>query len=167
MKTVSITDEFDCSADTYWEKFMFDDSFFEKLNPQIQIKKREILEKKDDATTLYRKIKNTPSIEMPGVVAKVIGSDASYIEESWFTKATKAYRFTVSSQAAGKRLDFQGTIAVVSLGDKKCRREMRANIKVDVMFVGGTIEEHLAKQITDGYKAATRVTREEITRLPA
>jgi hypothetical protein len=165
MKTVSIIDEFDCAADLYWEKFMFDDTFFEKLNPQIQIKKREVLDKKDTATEIYRKIKNTPSIELPGVVSKVIGSDSSYIEESWFNKATKAYRFTVSSAAAGKRLDFQGTIAVVPLGDKKCRREMKANIKVDVMFVGGTIEEHLAKQITDGYKTATRITREEIAKL--
>ena len=165
MKSLNIIDEFDCSAETYWEKFMFDDAFFEKLNPLIQMKKREILEKKDGSAELYRKIKNTPSMELPGIVSKVIGSDASYFEESWFNKTTKAYRYQVTSAAAGKRLDFQGTIAIVPLGDKKCRREMRANIKVDVMFVGGAIEDHLAKQITDGYRATTKFTREEITKL--
>lgn len=165
MKNLTIIDEFDCSAETYWEKFMFDDAFFERLNPHIQMKKREVLEKKDGAAELYRKIKNTPSMELPGIVSKVVGSDASYFEESWFNKTTKAYRFQITSAAAGKRLDFQGTVAIVPLGDKKCRREMRANIKVDVMLVGGKIEEHLANQIETGYKATTRLTREEITKL--
>jgi hypothetical protein len=164
MKTITISDEFDCSADTYWEKFMFDDAFFERLNPFIQMKKREVIEKKENGPELYRKIKNTPAMELPGVVSKVIGSDASYFEESWFNKTTKAYRYQVTSAAAGKRLDFQGTVTIVPLGEKKCRREMRANVKVDVMFVGGAIEDHLAKQVTDGYRAATKLTREEITK---
>ena len=165
MKSLMAVEEFDCSAETYWEKFMFDDAFFEKLNPLIQMKKREILEKKDGSAELYRKIKNTPSMELPGIVSKVIGSDASYFEESWFNKTTKAYRYQVTSAAAGKRLDFQGTIAIVPLGDKKCRREMRANFNVKVMLIGGKIEEHLARRLEDSYHAITKFTREEITKL--
>jgi hypothetical protein len=165
MKTLNVIDEFDCSAETYWEKFMFEDAFFERLNPIIQMKKREVLERKESDTELYRKIKNTPSMELPGIISKVVGSDASYLEESWFNKTTKAYRFQISSAAAGKRLDFQGTIAIDSLGDKKCRREIRANIKVNVMFIGGKIEDHLARRLEDNYHLITKFTREEITKL--
>jgi hypothetical protein len=165
MKNLVAVDEFECSAETYWEKFIFDDAFFERLRPPIQMKRREILEKKECDAELYRKIKNTPSIAMPAIISKVIGGDASYFEESWFNKTTKAYRFQISSAAAGKRLDFQGTIALIPLGEKKCRREMRANIKVDVMFIGGKIEDHLTRRIEDGYHVITKLTREEITKL--
>jgi LPS O-antigen subunit length determinant protein (WzzB/FepE family) len=165
MMNLIAVDEFDCSAETYWEKFMFEDAFFERLNLTIQMKKREVLERKESDTELYRKIKNTPLMELPSLVSKVIGSDASYLEESWFNKTTKLYRYQVTSTAAGKRLDFQGTIAIDSLGDKKCRREIRANIKVNVMFIGGKIEEHLARRLEDSYHLITKFTREEITKL--
>lgn len=167
MKQLVIADEFDCSVETYWEKYMLDEAFFDRLNPLIQIKKREVLDRKENGPELYRKIKNTPSMELPGIVSKVIGSDASYIEESWFNRTTKAYRYQITSPAAGKRLDFQGTVAITPLGENRCRREMRANIKVDVMLVGGQIENHLAKQIEDGYRAATKLTREDIAKSKA
>lgn len=162
MKTLNISDEFDCSADTFWEKYMLDDKFFERLNPKIQIKAREVLERKESGDELYRKIKNTPSLEPPAIVKKVIGDDLSYIEESWFNRKTKAYRFKVSSPAAGKRFDFNGTIAVVPLGESRCRRDLNATIKIDVMLVGGQIENQIAKQTEDGYRTTTNVIRDEL-----
>jgi hypothetical protein len=162
MKTISISDEFDCSADTFWEKYILDEAFFERLNPHIQVKKREVLERRESGDELYRKVKNTPSVEPPGIMKKIIGDDVSYIEESWFNRKTKAYRYKVTSPAAGKRLDFNGTISVTPLGESRCRRDMNATIKVDVMLVGGQIENQVAKQVEDGYRANTNFVRQEI-----
>lgn len=162
MKTISVRDEFDCPADSFWDKYMLDDSFNERLNPNIGIKKREVLDRREQGDELYRKIKNTPTQEAPAIIQKVMGADMSYIEESWFNRKTKSYRYQVSSPAAGKRLDFKGTIAVTALGPNRCVREVNAQIKVDVMLVGGTIETQVAKQVEDGFRNAATFIRKEM-----
>lgn len=162
MKTLNVRDEFNCSADTFWEKYLLDDGFNERLNPHIGIKRREVLEKREQGDELYRKIKNHPAQEAPAILQKAIGSDMSYVEESWFNRKTKNYHYKVTSGAAGKKLDFTGVIKVTPLGENRCVRELTAQITVNIMLVGGTVEGLLGKQVEDGFKAAAKLIQQEI-----
>jgi hypothetical protein len=55
-----------------------------------------------------------------------------------------------------------GDYIVSPLGDSRCRREFRGDVKVSIALIGGKIEKYMMEQMRDSYEIAARVTRKWI-----
>jgi hypothetical protein len=57
-----------------------------------------------------------------------------------------------------------GDYIVSPLGDNRCRREFKGEVKMSIPLVGGKMESYTVDQMRESYERASRVTREWIAK---
>jgi hypothetical protein len=154
MPTFKLTHEINCGTDTFWEIF-FDRAFNEALyREKLEFPEYSILEQNETDTQITRKAAGQPKLSnMPGPVAKILGSGFKYTENGSFDKAKKVWTWKMTPSTLADKLRQEGTCKVEPIGDdgKRVRRVVEIVNEAKIFGVGGIIEGFAEKSLRDGW----------------
>lgn len=151
MGKFTITHEIHCNAETFWKTF-FDKDFNMKLyKERLLFPEFTIVDQRETDTELVRKVTGTPKMEVPGPVAKVMGSNFRYTEEGKLDKAKKVWAWKLIPSTMADKLRNEGTMRIEAIGDTKVRRIAEIVLEAKIFGIGGLIESSSEKQLRDGW----------------
>ena len=151
MGKFTVTHEINCNEEAFWKLF-FDKDFNVKLYKEgLGFPEFNIVDQRETDTDLVRKVTGTPKMEVPGPVAKVLGSNFGYTEEGKFNKATKVWQWKLTPSAMADKLRNEGVLKISAIGDAKVRRVAEITLEAKVFGIGGLIESSSEKQLREGW----------------
>jgi hypothetical protein len=153
---IELNHDFACSAAELFALFLSD-----ALEDRIRASstsRREDLEDRLEGPVRIRKTRIRPSRDLPGPLKKALGPDGlSYVQTSRFDPGTRRVDWRIDVDRSGGRADITGVITLADLPAGGCRRTVRADIVVRLPLVGGTVEEHVGKDIRRTYERSARL----------
>ncbi|MCY1061694.1 DUF2505 domain-containing protein [Nannocystis sp. SCPEA4] len=154
MAKFTLTHEINCDADTFWRIFL-DQEYNKKLYLEgLGFAGYDILEQRETDTTVTRKVKGTPKMNLPGPIAKLVGANFSYVEDGKMERANKIWTWKVTPSSMADKVRNEGSLRIEPIGDNKVRRIADIVIEAKVFGVGGMIESTLEKQLREGWEAS-------------
>lgn len=151
MGKFTVTHEIHCNVETFWKLF-FDKGFNEKLYLEgLGFPAYKALEQNETETKITRRVEGTPKMNMPGPVAKLMGSNFSYKEEGSFDKATRIWTWKLIPSTLADKMRNEGSVRVEAVGDDKVRRVAELLIEAKIFGLGGLIESSAEKQLREGW----------------
>ncbi len=151
MGKFTVTHEINCDVDTFWKVF-FDKSFNDKLYLEtLGFPEFKVLEQNETDQRITRKVAATPKMEVPGPVAKLLGSNFRFTEEGTFDRATKTWRWKTIPSTMADKLRNEGTLRVEAAGPNKVRRVAEIEVEAKIFGVGGLMESSAEKQLRQGW----------------
>lgn len=162
MGKFTVTHEINCNVDTFWRLFL-DKTFNETLYKEaLGFPEFTILEQRETDTEIFRKATGQPKMDVPGPVAKVLGSKFSYTEEGKLNKATRIWTFKLTPSAMPDKIRNEGVVRAEPIGDNKVRRIAEIVVEAKVFGIGGLIESSAEKQLRDGWDRSAVFTNKWI-----
>jgi hypothetical protein len=151
MGKFTVTHEIRCNVETFWKTF-FDKDFNDKLYLEgLGFPAYKTLEQNETETRITRKVSGQPKMNMPAPVAKLMGSNFSYVEDGSFDKATKVWTWKLTPSTLADKMRNEGSVRVEAIGDDKVRRVAELLIEAKIFGLGGLIESSAEKQLRDGW----------------
>jgi len=151
MGKFTVTHEINCNVETFWQVF-FDKDFNMKLYTEyLGFPEFKILDQQETDNDLTRKVSGMPKMDVPGPVAKLLGSNFRYTEEGQLNKKTGVWRWKMIPSVQPDKLRNEGTLRIEPVGDSKVRRIAEIVIEAKIFGVGGLIESSSEKQLRDGW----------------
>lgn len=166
MGKFTVTQEINCNPETFWKVF-FDKDFNNALyKDALQFPAFQITSQQETDTQIIRKVSGQPKMDMPGPVAKLIGSNFSYTEEGTFDKATKVWRWKMTPSSLADKLRNEGTMRIEAIGNDKVRRIADITVEAKIFGVGGLIESSSEKQLRAGWEQSAHFMNDYIKKHP-
>lgn len=154
MGKFTVTHEINCDAETFWKVF-FDKEFNTKLYLEdLGFPEYKTLEQNETDTQITRKVHGQPKMNVPGPVAKLLGSGFAYTEEGSMNKADKVWKWKLLPSTLADKLRTEGTVRIEPIGDNKVRRIAEIFVEAKIFGVGGLIESSAEKQLREGWDAS-------------
>lgn len=151
MGKFTVTHEINCNVETFWKVF-FDKDFNTKLYLEhLGFPEFKVLDQQETDNDLVRKVVGMPKMDVPGPVAKLLGSNFRYTEEGKFDKKSGVWRWKMIPSVQADKLRNEGTLRIEPIGDAKVRRIAEIVIEAKIFGVGGLIESSSEKQLRDGW----------------
>ncbi|MEP7126077.1 MAG: DUF2505 domain-containing protein [Byssovorax sp.] len=151
MGKFTVTHEINTTVEGFWKLF-FDKEFNEKLYLEgLGFPEYKTLEQNDTDAQITRKVRGTPKMNMPGPVAKLMGSNFSYVEDGTFDKASKVWKWKLTPSTLADKMTNTGSVRVEAVGDTRVRRVADLLIEAKIFGLGGLIESSAEKQLRDGW----------------
>lgn len=151
MGKFTVKHEINCNADTFW-KIFFDKEFNETLFlKELGFPQYKILDARETDTQVIRKISGQPKMNLPGPVAKIMGSGFSYTEEGSWDKNTKVWRWKMTPSTLADKMRNEGTMRIEPIGENRVRRIADIDIEAKIFGVGGLIESSAEKELRNGW----------------
>ena len=141
MKTVTASTVLPCSAETFWKTFL-DERYTRALFlEELRYKSVDFLELTDRS----RKLRVSPSVNLPSVVQKLVGDTFSYEEHGTFDRAKNewSWRMVPKKELVATR----GTVRIEPMSDTQCRRHDEVIVEGKIFGLGGVIESTAEKEI--------------------
>lgn len=156
MKRFTLTHEINCNEETFW-KIFFDKTFNETLfRTELRFPQYDILDQRETDTEIFRKIKGQPKMNLPGPVAKLLGSGFAYTEEGRLDKASKRWTWKMSPSKLAEKLHNEGTMRIEPIGDSKVRRVTEITMEAKIFGIGGLVESSAEKEMREGWDDSAR-----------
>lgn len=154
MGKFTVTHEINCNEETFWKTFL-DKEFNEKLYKEgLGFPEFTIVSQNETDSEVLRKVTGTPKMDMPGPVAKLLGSNFRYTEEGKLNRGTKVWTWKLIPSALADKMRNEGTLRISPIGDSRVRRVADLIIEAKVFGVGGLIESSAEKQLREGWDAS-------------
>lgn len=154
MGKFTVSHEINCNEETFWKTF-FDKDFNEKLYKEaLGFPSYKTLEQNETDKQITRKVSGQPKMDVPGPVAKLIGSGFSYVEDGSFDKGSKVWRWKMIPSTLADKMRTEGTVRVEPVGSDKVRRISEITIEAKIFGVGGLMESTAEKQMRQGWDAS-------------
>lgn len=154
MAKFTLTHEIRCNADTFWRIFL-DQEYNKKLYLEgLGFSAYDILEQRETDALVTRKVKGTPKMNLPGPIAKLVGSNFSYVEDGQLDRASKIWSWKVTPSSLADKVRNGGVLRLEPIDDNRVRRIAEIEIEAKVFGVGGLIESSLEKQLREGWEAS-------------
>jgi Protein of unknown function (DUF2505) len=151
MGKFTITHEIQCNAETFWKTF-FDKDFNVKLYKEVLgFPEFNIVEQREMESGLVRKISGVPKMELPGPIAKLLGSGFRYTEDGTFDKTKGLWRWKLTPSTLADKTRNEGSMRIEPIGDAKVRRIADLEIEAKIFGVGGLMESTFEKQLREGW----------------
>lgn len=151
MGKFTVTHVINCNAETFWKTY-FDKDFNMKLYKEgLQFPEFTIVDQRETDTELVRKVTGTPKMEVPGPVAKVMGSNFRYTEEGKLDKTKKIWTWKLIPSTMADKLRNEGSMRIEVIDDTKVRRIADIVLEAKIFGIGGLIESSSEKQLRDGW----------------
>ena len=140
-----------CSPDRWWEMY-WDDGFDEMLMKDSTVA-REVVEEREEGSTLIRRLRFTPHQELPTAVAKIIGAKKLVYEQlNTFDREAGVMTWKVlPSFIDQSKFKAEGTLRADATGTG-CESIAEGEITVNVRFIGGQIEKQVIAQVSAAYE---------------
>jgi len=151
MGKFTLTHEINCNEETFWKIFL-DTSFNEKLYKEaLGFPEFTVVEQRETDNETTRKAAGQPKMEMPGPIAKLLGSGFRYVEEGRLDKKTKVWRWKMIPSTLADKIHNEGTMRIEKIDDNRVRRIAEITIEAKVFGVGGLLESSAEKQLREGW----------------
>jgi len=158
----TVTHELNCDAEAYWKLF-FDKAFNQALfTDELKFPRYSIDEQREGDKEIYRKVSGEPKMDIPGPLKKVLGSSFAYTEEGTYDRASKTWRFKMTTNM-GDKMRTEGTMRVEPLGPGKCRRVGEITVEAKMFGIGGMVESTSEKELRKGWDQSAVFTNKWIT----
>ena len=154
----SIVHEFDTDVKTYWDVFLSPE-FGEALMAGLKMTNFKLQKREDDGKVFRRTQSMEPTVALPAMFAKFV-PNMGYTEHDHLVWASNSMRIVIEPATMKDKFKTEGDYIVTPLGDKRCRREFRGEVKVSIPLIGGKMEKFTVEQMQASYEVATRITRE-------
>ena len=165
MGKFTVTHEIPCNAETFWKLF-FDKDFNEQLYlKELAFPEYKILEQRETEKENYRKVSGQPKMNMPGPVAKLMGSNFRYTEEGTWDKGTKIWRWKMTPSTMAEKLRNEGSMRIEEIGTDKVRRIADLVMEAKVFGIGGLIESSAEKELRAGWDQSAVFQRKWIANM--
>lgn len=151
MGKFTVTHEIHCNSEKFWKLF-FDKDFNNALfKNYLGFPEFNIVEQTDSDSELVRRISGQPKMDMPGPIAKLLGSNFAYKEDGKLNKKTGIWVWKMTPSALADKLRNEGTMRIEPIGDSKVRRIADIVIEAKIFGVGGLLESTSEKQLREGW----------------
>ena len=151
MRRFTLTQRLDCSEAEHWRLF-FDPEFERGLYlDHLRFPKYELLDQREDDATLHRREKVTPRLDVPGPVAKFLGSSFGYVEDGTYDKQKRVWRCRILPNVAGDKLACEMTVTVADTGPDQARRTVEGTVDARIFAIGGLVEGAFEKSLRQGW----------------
>jgi hypothetical protein len=154
MGKFTLTHEIQCDPETFWRVFLDKDFNTELFRDALGFPKFDIVEQRENDREIIRKVSGTPKMDVPGPVAKVLGSSFSYVEEGRFDKSSKTWHWKMIPSTMADKMKTEGIIRVEPAGEGKCRRIADVTLEAKIFGIGGMMESAAEKNLRQGYDAS-------------
>ncbi len=159
MANLSVSHDYDCSANTFFFECMLNRAYNEELYRSLGFPAFEWLELRDNGATRFRKIRVVPSSgQLPAVVQKIVGEGMAYIEEGTFDVATMRFDFRVVPTVLADKADIRGSIWCTARPGGVVRHA-RFDAQIKVFGIGSIIEEKMLENYKRSFDSAAAFTR--------
>jgi hypothetical protein len=166
MPKITITHELKCDVDTFWKLF-FDKEFNDQLYKKgLGFPAFETVSQTENDKELKRTVKGQPKMDMPGPVAKLLGSSFAYTEDGVWDKTTRVWRWKMTPGSMADKLKNEGTMKIEPAGEGRCRRVAEMLIEAKMFGIGGMIESATEKAMRDGWNRSATFIDEWVAKHP-
>lgn len=153
---LEIRHTFPCTPEAYWE--MYWDPAFDALLMKDATVDREIVSESIVGDIMTRRMRFTPHQELPGAVAKIIGtSKLIYEQENVLDKSKGRMTWRVIPGPKLGKLNAAG-IFELRPHPQGCEQVITGDITVGIPFIGGRIETAVVEQVKQGYVKMAEAT---------
>ncbi len=154
MGKFTLTHEINCNEETFWKTF-FDKTFNEKLfRGELHFPEYNIVDQSETDKELKRKVSGQPKMDLPGPVAKLLGSNFRYVEEGTWDKSSKLWRWKMIPSVLAEKMRNEGSMRIEPIGDNKVRRVAELVVEAKIFGVGGLMESSAEKALRKGWDAS-------------
>jgi hypothetical protein len=154
---LNVRNDYPCNVDTWWK--MYWDPEFEALLSRGSDLLREVLSEQDSPTENLRRVRFTPSQELPGPVAGLLGSSKLvYEQENRWVKADSVLHWQVFPAVMADKVTAAGKFEVRAT-QQGCEQIVTGDITVKLRFFGGKIENAVVTQVENSFAAYARAAR--------
>lgn len=163
MSKFTVVHEIQGSEDTFW-KFFFDKTSNTRLHTEgLGYPNYQIVEQNETGTQITQKASAQPSMNLPGPITKILGSDYRHIEEGLFDKSTKLWtaKRTPSSLADKFRQEYE--LRLEPVGTDRVRRIISYVVEAKIFGIGGLMESSFEKQLREEFDASAAFLNKEFT----
>lgn len=162
MGKFTVTHEINCNVENFWKLF-FDKEFNDRMYREgLGFPRYETLKQDETPAHITRKISGQPKMNMPGPVAKLLGSNFAYTEEGTFDKATAQWRWKMTPSALADKMRNEGTLHIEPIGEHKIRRIAEIIIEAKIFAIGGMVESSAEKQMREGWDESAKFMNKHI-----
>lgn len=141
-----------------WE--VFEGEEFQKRLDAATGLRSEVLSTRQEGTVTVRRLRYTSRKELPGIVAKALGSSTlSYEQENRLDAATSELRWVVHLPVIGDRVKAAGTTRITPAAGGS-RRVVDGELTISIPLIGGQIEKVLGGEFEKSMSRAVDIARE-------
>jgi Protein of unknown function (DUF2505) len=160
MAEARIEHVFECSEETFWTKLFFDEEYNRKLFKEtLKFPVWKELSRADKGSTIERVVEASPPIgDLPGALKAIVGDSAGYEERATFDKASHRCRIQVVPNRLSDKVSVSVEMWTEALGDKRCKRLVKANATAKIFGVGGLLEKKLLSDLERSYEKSAAFT---------
>ena len=160
MPSFRLEHDFECSANTYWEKVFFDDEYNGRLfRDELRFPEWRVLDQKDEGPRVIRNIRAQPPIEdLPGPLKAVVGEGAGYEERGVYDRATSRYEAKVQPNRLADRVSVTIAMVIESISETRCRRVVTATVTAKIFMIGPLLEQKMIADLTRSYAKSAEFT---------
>jgi len=156
MNHFTLSHEFDCSADTFWDLFL-DERFTERHYLEgVRFSEYRVVQQRDTPENIARTVEAMPRVQLPKAVAKLFGAGLRYVEEGVFDKVARIFKYRTIPSALADRIHNEGTIRTEALSDGRIRRVIDVTVDVRIALLGGSMETLAEKTLREGWDASAQ-----------
>ncbi len=160
MADVRIEHIYNCNADTFWDKIIFDDEYNRRLFKEaLEFPHYEVTKSEDGEKELRRTVNVVPKLgPMPGPVKKLIGDGLGYEEEGVFDKAARRYKIKITPNKLADKMKIEGVLYVEPKGEGKVNRIFECSVNVKIFGIGGLVEKQIIGDMQNSYAKGAEFT---------
>lgn len=155
---IRIVQRFPCTPKRLIE--ILRDPGFERESREVAAIDVTPLQNQEQGGVLTERLRVTSRKELPSLLRSAVGADRlSYDQELITDTATLVTRWRILPLFQADKVTCSGTSRIVAAADG-CERHITGELKVNVAFIGGRIEQGIVTELEEGYrKAAEVITR--------
>ncbi|MEZ4317143.1 MAG: DUF2505 domain-containing protein [Myxococcota bacterium] len=158
MQKLYVESRLPVNPEVAWDIFE-SDAFRDRLREHTNMES-EVLEDRDEGTVNIRKIKYVSGRELPGMVAKALGSKhLSYVQTNHFDTAKSRLDWVVELPMLGDRVTVEG-FTLIEPASHGSRRVVDGRIEVKMRLIGGQIEKAVVGEFEKSMRQAVDIALE-------
>lgn len=148
-----------------YEQLYFDEAFNIALCQAVGLH-RVLVSRDDSGGRIRRVVRVAPERELPGAVAKLLGTTRlEYTETIDYTWGSGRGTWSTQMAVMTDKVDSRGTFGFVASGTA-VTRIIEGDVTVRVPLIGGTIEKAVVSEVCTGYDKAAEFTRQWLLKNP-
>jgi Protein of unknown function (DUF2505) len=154
MRRFTMVQDIALDLEEHWRLFLDDDFDKAMYLEGFGFPRYELLEHRDGDGESFRRIRVVPKLDVPGPVAKLLGSSFAYTEEQTFDKKARTLRARVIPSVLADRLGSTSAVRAESTASGKTRRNVEVTVEARIFGIGTVVEGALEKNLRTGWEKA-------------
>lgn len=158
-----ITHQIPISAQRFWTELFFSPEYTKQVHLQgLGCSSFVVYQACTGAPHYRRKFYNTPPLNIPPSLQKMVGSNIGYTEEGYFDPDTQRYYFKLLPSVLQKRLSIEGYYYIVEIDAQSVERHCVLDTTAKIFGVGKKVEEVIAQSNVDIQRKTAEFSRKWI-----